>query len=201
MSTIDLFASAMGAFLLIALIALPYYLKKSPQCPDCQVCPTPVPEQTCPVCPTIEPAQTCPPQASPMVMDKLLMIDMAWHPAPDVDLHLFTPDGHFYYDNKSIDGRPGFLYQDFQQGPAKEIWLATDPTPGEYEVCYHWFAGGHGAPIKVVGNVYKPSGTLVMPEVRLPSRGACLCPIRFVLGADYQFEERSRSVHARQCVD
>ena len=64
MSAVDLFASAMGAFILLAVIALPFFPKTSdsppaPVCPEPSpvipvpaACPDPV-VQTCPVCPPV----------------------------------------------------------------------------------------------------------------------------------------------------
>ncbi|WP_333609217.1 vWA domain-containing protein, partial [Arsukibacterium sp.] len=55
MSALDLFASAMGAFILLAVIALPFFgnISKIPteaplQCPEPVICPKPVPCQVCP---------------------------------------------------------------------------------------------------------------------------------------------------------
>lgn len=55
MSALDLFASGMGAFILLAVIALPFFGNVSSvptdaplQCPKPEICPKPVPCQVCP---------------------------------------------------------------------------------------------------------------------------------------------------------
>ena len=55
MSALDLFASGMGAFILLAVMALPFFgnVSKIPteaplQCPEPVICPKPVPCQVCP---------------------------------------------------------------------------------------------------------------------------------------------------------
>ena len=55
MSALDLFASGMGAFILLAVISLPFFgnVSKIPteaplQCPEPKICPTSVPCQVCP---------------------------------------------------------------------------------------------------------------------------------------------------------
>ena len=71
MSALDLFASALGAFILISVVIFPYFPNTSPTPVDpvvCPVCPPPPePEEVppcpepvaCPVCPVVTPV-TCP---------------------------------------------------------------------------------------------------------------------------------------------
>ncbi len=59
MSALDLFASALGAFILIALVIFPYFPNTITACPPAQTCPAPVPAPVCPVCPDPVPAPAC----------------------------------------------------------------------------------------------------------------------------------------------
>lgn len=56
MSALDLFASALGAFILLTVAALPFF-PNTTTAPPSPECPTPKPAPTCPVCPE---APTCP---------------------------------------------------------------------------------------------------------------------------------------------
>ena len=51
MSALDLFASALGAFILIAIVMFPYFPNTASGCPVATVCPAPVPAPVCPACP------------------------------------------------------------------------------------------------------------------------------------------------------
>ncbi len=189
MSALDLFCSAMGAFLLLALIALPYYLKQSQVCEVCPA-PTPTPQST-PVqtaCPTVpEAAPACPPPAEPVLADKLIVAAITWNRPTDVDLHVLTPDGHFSYQTREVPGHPGEMFLDDlgnQAGPRRELWLSKDPSPGRYQFCVHWYSlVGFGA-LPVRGTIYKPSGAVTL-AVNLPRPRSCVCALSFNLGADF----------------
>ncbi|NOQ65404.1 MAG: hypothetical protein GQ582_12910, partial [Methyloprofundus sp.] len=165
MSALDLFASALGAFILIVLILLPYYKKQqTTAAPTPQVCPVPVPIPECPACPVPAPVPDCPPMPEPTLKfaDNLLVIEMNWAKRGDIDLYVETVDGTYSYQQKYISGKPGRLTLDNQKGgtsssPAFEIWKSFQPTPGEYKVCYEYYKGSKGA-ISVKGSLDKPTG-------------------------------------------
>ena len=199
MSALDLFASAMGAFILITLILMPYYLKKTPAEPvqeTQQSCPEPI-LPACPVCPTPpspEPTITCPPPQPPVkeVVDNLLIMQMEWSREADVDLHVLTPDGLYKYDQRTIPGKPGKLTLDNTKGGEKslEIWMAYNPTPGNYEICYHLYSGS--PPVAVKGRLDKPHGPAILPVQTLRQTKQKLCPLKFRIGTDYTYHEISR---------
>ena len=60
MSALDLFASALGAFILIAIVIFPYFPNTIDECPPAKTCPAPVPVPECPVCPAPTPEPVCP---------------------------------------------------------------------------------------------------------------------------------------------
>jgi hypothetical protein len=190
MSALDLFCSAMGAFLLLALIALPYYLREERVCEVCPArapMPSGVPQPACPDGLSASPAPACPPVAEPALKDKLIVAAVTWNQATDVDLHVITPDGHFSYQTREIAGRPGEMFLDDlggNAGPRRELWLSKDPTPGRYQFCVHWYSPvGFGA-LPVSGTVYKPSGSIAVSATLAQPR-SCVCPVSFDLGGDY----------------
>jgi len=198
MSALDLFASALGAFILITLVLMPYYKKQtpSPEQQQPQSCPEIPAPPVCPVCPTPRPAPECPTPTTvevPVIVDKMLLIEMKWANKNDIDLHVITPDGEFYYNRKLIEGKPGqFLIDDTNGGsrssPAKEIWLTFAPTPGNYKICYHYYAGNDGV-TRIQGKIHKPSGPINLPSVRLNRKGDKECPLRFSMDSDFNFTQ------------
>ena len=60
----------------------------------------------------------------------------------DVDLHVIDAAGEeFYYEKKTIRGRPGELSADTRRGPGVEIWEVPEAPAGEYRVLYNFY--GH----------------------------------------------------------
>lgn len=210
MSALDLFASALGAFILITLILLPYYLKQGPReepvpqdcpapvpAPVCPVCPAPEPVPDCPVCPPPQPIPECPPPAPPIVRvaDNLLVMQMSWQAIADVDMHIFTPDGEYNYQRVSIPGAPGRFTLDNTTGgnqrrPALEIWMAYNPTPGRYKICYKLYNRGFATlPVRVTGRLDKPHGPVVLPTAALRQQGQQVCVLEFTLDDEYNYEQ------------
>lgn len=192
MSALDLFASAMGAFILVMLVLMPFYLKTTPVPPEMPQCPTPEPVPECPVCPTPDPIPDCEPTVVevPVVRDKLLVVQMIWKKRVDMDLYVTTPDGKFWYSQRTISGAPGDLAVDDLHGHesrASEIWLSHDPTPGNYEVCfkYHTRRKDKGR-ADVWGVLYKPTGPINLERKTL-SEGEKQCVIKFRIDNELNF--------------
>ena len=187
MSALDLFASALGAFILITLILMPYYKRQTPTPPDQPTCPAPQvcpPRQVCEVCPEPQVIEI------PMVMDKLLMVQMIWARKVDIDLHVKTPEGEFYYRRPLISGAPGQLAADDTNGgtsgrPAREIWVTFEPTPGNYEICFNYFSGSGAT--QVWGKLLKPSGPEELNRVTL-HRSETKCVARFHIDSEFQVD-------------
>jgi hypothetical protein len=193
MSALDLFASAMGAFILITIILMPYYKKQRPT-PEVSVqsCPDKTPIQQCPICP--DPI-ICPTQAppAPKIVDKLLLVRMYWDKKADIDLHIKTEYGTFKYDKKLIVGKPGELVHDDKiggspQALAKEVWLNFEPSPGLYEICYHYFPDPIKGSVNVWGKLDKPSGQISLKKVRLKAKQKT-CVFKFRVTHDFQIQE------------
>lgn len=182
-SALDLFASAMGAFLLIAVAALPYYLKTNPkllqelqqtqqqlqqaqqenqqtqqQLNQCQTRNQQVEEQI----------TACREQLS----KTFLTIMILWGQEDvDIDLHVIDPDGNHFYFSKNNRTRGDFsgtaaqLTWDVTDGPGVELWESFEPKPGLYKVSYNYYAGN--ASTDVLGKVYFKDGAIIPKTVRL----------------------------------
>ena len=112
MSALDLFASALGAFILISVVLMPYYLKAG----NVEECPVPEPVPDCPICPRPSPVPSCPVPDPVKIADNLLVVQMEWDDEADVDLHVYTPDGLFKYNRTILPGKPGKFTLDNTDG-------------------------------------------------------------------------------------
>lgn len=198
MSALDLFASAMGAFVLITLVLLPYYLKEAPTTPQPQQqCPEQQPVPSCPICPAPAPVPDCPvtpPTVIKKVVDNLLVMQMMWNEGnADVDLYVKTPDGEFHYNNKTISGKPGKITLDNRDGGRNslEIWMAYNPTPGNYHVYYKFCCGDRNSPVRASGVLDKPRGPVVIPEFTLPKNRKTKV-LSFTITPEYEYVETFR---------
>ena len=220
MSSLDLFASSLGAFILITIILMPFYLRQGstdeqvpvecpepepvPECPICpapqpvpvcQICPAPQPVPVCPMCPAPEPIPDCPEVPSPApavieVADNLLVVTMEWSRRSDVDLHIHTPDGTYYYGNRRISGSPGKFVLDNQVGGrnAIEIWKTHLPTPGRYKICTVLFRQDVSS-IDVKLLLDKPTGPVALPVQTLRDSRQERCPLEFEIDREYTYNQ------------
>ena len=90
MSALDLFASTLGAFILIAIVIFPYFPNTGrtpvvvvaapapdpPECPPVLPCPPALPAPVPPVCPPCPPAAPAPPAASFPHLDLVIALDV-----------------------------------------------------------------------------------------------------------------------------
>ena len=79
----------------------------------------------------------------------------------DVDLHVIDPAGEeFYYQHKTIPGRPGELSADTTKGPGVEIWEVPVASAGTYRVLYNFYDhhGNQDEDPTVQGGVYHRDG-------------------------------------------
>ena len=76
MSALDLFASALGAFILIAIVVFPYFPNTTVACPAAQVCPVPAPVPSCPICPSAPTPDPAPPSYEFPHLDLVIALDI-----------------------------------------------------------------------------------------------------------------------------
>lgn len=136
-SALDLFASAMGVFALLAVILFPYYLKsEEAHQQDAQDVRVENQQLKQEVQKLIE-----------LLKGSYLVIVLQWDTLrQDVDMHVVDPAGNeFYYEKTNRDGSdfPGedaFLTVDSRVGPGVEVWLNPTADQGEYRVLANLYA-------------------------------------------------------------
>lgn len=138
MSALDLFASALGAFILIAVIALPYYLNTDKQ------------------------------PGNMFTKNKFFIITMYWdtNKIQDIDLIVVDPLGKKYYYKKKIHSGSSaklvFDAKDVSKGT--EMWIDNNinvKKGGKWEVYYEEFRNNEN--IKVSGSLYTNDGSYDFP--------------------------------------
>lgn len=208
MSALDLFASALGAFILITLILIPYYKKETVSPPDApaNTCPAPTPIPVCPSCPVPAPPVACPtptmPTAAVRIADNLLLMTVEWEQVADVDLHVFAPEGHYYYKSLSFPGSPGkFVIDNIKGGRnAIEAWKSYTPAAGEYTICANLYNSNRINPsgVRIKAQLDKPTGPIVFNSLYFTSqntndnaRSRMNCFLKFKITDTYEFERIS----------
>lgn len=176
MSVLDLFAAALGAFILISVILFPNYLKQQSVAMQleqsqstvnqCQVA-VKAKEETLSVC---EAARD----------STFIIVVIEWSAAGnyDVDLHVTDPQGNEFYWAKN--NRDSSWYPDTQaqlsydntRGPGVELWQHPKAEPGKYKVAYNYYNAPNVtadtiATIDVKGNVFYRNGRFELPLTKL----------------------------------
>lgn len=164
MSVLDMFASALGAFIMCAVILFPYYqdikyfeksIEKTKEAirkteADLAAAKQRVKvnedtklqlQQQLRASQTSSAAtQQCRADAvacRASLTKTFLVISIEWAERCDVDLYVKDPSGtEYYFSNKKVSGSEAELSYDMTDGPGLEIWQVPVATPGRYEVFY-----------------------------------------------------------------
>ncbi len=183
MSALDLFASALGAFILITVVLFPYFPNtgdSAERVADIKAELEAV-EQRLHACETARQRaeQQARETASQLqqcredLSKKFLLVLMSWGTADDIDLHVVNPQGkEFYYKRKRFPGVAGALEEDNIRGPGNEIWLHPAATPGDYKIYYKFYAQRVRGGAKVRGSVLTPEGKTPLPSKHMTRQGA-----------------------------
>lgn len=168
MSALDLFASALGAFILLAVIALPFFANTA-QLDDATLLSQIVQTRE-----ELAQAQEELAQAQEELKEaakaNFMVVIISWSTTDDVDLHVTDPAGNeFFYRQKEHPGSEAKLEVDVTRGPGNELWLHPKVTPGEYVVEYVYYDDRNGRPVRVRGTVLHRDGRIALPEVTLRS--------------------------------
>ena len=158
MSALDLFASAMGAFILIAFVLFPYF----PNTGDSA-------ERVAEVRAQLESQlESCEERAK----KKFVLVVMSWNTSDDIDLHVIDPNSReFYYGEKSFSGSRAKLEEDNTRGPGNEIWLHPAAEDGTYKVYYKYYNSRGSNNVRVQGSVLTPEGRIPFREKTLRREG------------------------------
>lgn len=196
-ATLDVFASAMGVFMLIAVVLFPYYLKNVDAIAardiaraQAAAAQTAVAEAQADATAAIIAAQSAQEiarkatedatemerrarAAESQLRNTFLLVLINWSATDDIDLHLRDPSGAWFsWQRSRIRGRPGELSEDVVRGPGNEVWQVDSAPPGRYYVCANRFHNRTTGAVRVRGNVYHQNGRLELSEVLLQSQGA-----------------------------
>ena len=162
MSALDLFASALGAFILLAVIALPFFANTA-QLDDATLLSQ--------IAQTREELAQAQAELEEAAKANFMVVIVSWSTTDDVDLHVIDPAGReFYHGQKEYPGlSEAKLEVDVTNGPGNELWLHPEVTPGEYVVEYVYYTDRDRRPVRVRGTVLHRDGRIALPEVTLRS--------------------------------
>ena len=161
MSALDLFASALGAFILIAVVIFPFFPNTGTA--D-QLDLDEARRQAASLQQELSEAEEALADASARERGleealeqerkrKFLLVTILWQGEHDVDLHIVDPRGNEYsYGARTHSGSVARFEEDTTRGPGNEVWLHPIVTPGEYRVYYHLYAQ-RGSTVTVRGSV------------------------------------------------
>ena len=176
MSALDLFASALGAFILLAVIALPFFANTA-QLDDASLLGqiTQAREELAQAQEELAQAQEELAQAQEELEEaakaNFMVVIMSWSTTDDVDLHVTDPAGREFSHRR--EEYPGLSEAKFEEdvtnGPGNEIWVHPKVTSGEYVVEYVYYTDRDRRPVRVRGTVLHRDGRIALPEVTLRS--------------------------------
>ncbi|WP_044411861.1 hypothetical protein [Thiomicrospira microaerophila] len=172
MSALDLFASALGAVILIMVILLPYYLKTAFLSPEDLHVQLQIAEKKLKELEEANQELTLKSNAT------FLLISLSWSSEPDIDLFVRDPHGNLFNFNKhnrlaeGQNRRPHFqdslaeLSVDATRGPASEIWMTPVAEVGRYEVYYSYYSAGT-VPAVLQGRIFHSHGIDTIKPITL----------------------------------
>jgi hypothetical protein len=164
LSALDLFCGAMGAFMLLALVALPDYKKSLPLKKEVAILKAQIAEHT----KVLSDAQKEIKALEKSLSHTFLVAVIAWETDADIDLHVHTPRGNHYsfsrhnranasprvYPNEDAE-----LSMDMLLGGA-EVWQMVKADPGQYRINLQNFDNrGSRTPTTVQGLILYRNGS------------------------------------------
>jgi hypothetical protein len=202
MSALDLFASAMGAFIVIAIVLFPFYLKfkdiseqvnlAEQRLGDCERKNGDLRNQI-----DEQGRRNAIIQAGlrgclAKLKTTFLAIVMKWDErGDDVDMYIRDPHGNqFSYKRhnrtrRHFSGTSAKLSYDTRRGPGVEIWEHPIATQGTYVISYNFFADrGRKRPVKIRANLYTRDGVRKLREITLRRKGETRVVARVTVAAD-----------------
>ncbi|MGF1528033.1 MAG: hypothetical protein ACFCBW_14750 [Candidatus Competibacterales bacterium] len=170
-SALDLFASAMGAFILITIVLFPYYLRDANQ-ENLAEALAQAEAQVEALTERLEAQQDQLAVLQRQATKTFLVVVLRWKTRDqDIDLYVSDPDGReFYYRQHNQDGNhyPGvdaFLSVDSRRGPGAEVWFDPVAEAGLYRIrasLYDRVGNPRDPPLEVA--VFFRDGNLTLPQ-------------------------------------
>ncbi len=181
LSMLDVICGALGAFLILMVVMMPYYKKDSISMrQELQQAQTAAAEarQAAETAVTAQRAAEAQAEqfrqqaasAAQQLAKTFLLVHIQWATKKqDVDLHVVDPAGaEFFYKQKRHAGRPGELSVDSIYGPGNEVWSVSNAQPGDYAIFVNLYAD-HGEVVqpKIIGSVLHRDGKTALPDIQL----------------------------------
>src|SRR6202035_684926 len=179
MSVLDLFAAALGAFILVSVILFPNYMKQEKTALELQSTQKGLQseQKSLNECKAVlsskdQSLATC----EIALASTFIVIAIEWNASGnyDIDLHVFDPDQNEFFWGKSNRSRRDYpaseaqLSYDNTRGPGVELWQDPKAVPGTYKIAYDYYtAPGPNLPVDVKGNVFYRNGRIELPAVTL----------------------------------
>ncbi len=194
LSMLDVISGALGAFLVLVAILVPYYRKDlAAQIRQLQETVTELRQELEETQEQLDTAQQRVRELEERLAKTFLVVLMKWTTdGQDVDLHVVDPTGaEFYFDRTTIPGRPGELTEDDTSGPGNEIWSIPEAQEGEYRVYYNLYSrSGNPQNPRVTGRVFFRDGSRELPETRLTREGTKVLVATIAVSSDGQVSMR-----------
>ncbi len=173
LSMLDVISGALGAFLLLVAILVPYYQKDlAVQIRQLQETVAELRQQLEETREQLDAAQEQVQALEERLAKTFLVVLMKWTTdGQDIDLHIVDPsDAEFYFERATIPGRPGELTEDDTSGPGTEIWSVGEAPAGEYRVYYNLYSrSGNPQNPRIAGRIFFRDGSRELPDVTLRS--------------------------------
>lgn len=167
-SALDLFASAMGAFILLAIILFPYYLNNAK-----------LVEKMSTLRQELEQTKASLAQAQQKLRQTFLAVVIKWATnQQDIDLHVIDADGNEFYFKQHNRHRSNFRHSsaelsvDTTKGPGIEIWENPSAKVGRYKIYANLYTRHSNLENPVVkSTIYYRDGSKKLPDITLTQKG------------------------------
>lgn len=212
LSMLDVISGAMGAFLIVMVILLPYYKKETVDYQRELQQSRAAEEAARNAAEAAEAAQQAAEEiarkaenlvraaqadaeqnrqraeaAAQQLAKTFLLVHIQWNTKfQDVDLHVVDPTGaEFDYEHKTHPGRPGELSVDSQFGPGNEVWSIPSASSGSYRIYANLFnTHGVNSTPTVTGSVIHRDGSTALPAMQLSAKRVKSLMATVTVGAD-----------------
>jgi uncharacterized protein YfaP (DUF2135 family) len=187
LSMLDVLSGALGAFLVIMIVLLPYYrkdhidyqqkireLEKQIAVADARAdFAERIAEEAKGAVESAESraqsAEKRQQEYEQRIQKTYLMVIIEWKTGHDVDLHVVDPrGGEFSWRHPAVPGHTGKLSKDTTVGPGIEVWQIEEVPPGEYLIYANLYdKRGESRPAYVTGKIFYRDGSLGLPQTQL----------------------------------
>lgn len=191
LSMLDVISGAMGAFLIIMVVLLPYYKKESidfeKALKESRLAEQSAQEAQRQAQENLRAAQEAlqsaqadaqanrqrADTAAKQLAKTFLLVHIEWDTKfQDVDLHVIDPSGvEFSFERRTHPGRAGALSVDSQFGPGNEVWSNPTAAPGDYRIYANLYnLHGVSSTPTVTGSVIYRDGSIALPPTVLTAK-------------------------------